>query len=235
MIIDGSPNPMKVHLEVQIPQGAISIYGSLESGHDIELGPHATFQYEYGFYFPEQGDFPHYPAHVSNYEDIIAFGSPAVLKVREPAPNRQETLTNTWGHILKNGNREDILTKLEASPLSSLPIDQLVPRLYKDRQLLKRVTSALRSRQEYDYQIWSAAFAVQNDELIKEYLMNRNLMDFKVGDWFTSSFYTRRPHCRFEGTWDDSFKYLEYFPLINSRSMCLVKRILILYLLQLHA
>ncbi|OAQ30988.1 hypothetical protein K457DRAFT_136616 [Linnemannia elongata AG-77] len=218
VLMNGSPNPMKVHLEVQIPQGAISIYGSLESGHDIELRPHATFQYEYGFYFPEQGDFPHYPAHVSNYEDIIAFASPAVLKVREPAPDRQETLTNTWGHILKNGNREDILTKLEASPLSSLPIDQLVPRLYKDRQLLKRVTLALRSRQEYDSQIWSAAFAVQNEELIKEYLMNRNPLDFKVGDWFTSSFYTRRPHCRFEGTWDDSFKYLEYFPLINSRT-----------------
>ncbi|KAF9139673.1 hypothetical protein BG015_001936 [Linnemannia schmuckeri] len=218
VLMNGSPNPMKVHLEVQIPQGSISIYGSLESGHDIELRPHATFQYEYGFYFPEQGDFPHYPAHVSNYEDIIAFGSPAVLKVREPTPDRQETLTNTWGHILKNGNREDILAKLEVSPLSSLPIDQLIPRLYKDRQLLKRITLALRSRQEYDYQIWSAAFAVQNEELIKEYLMNRNPMDFKVGDWFTSSFYTRRPHCRFEGTWDDSFKYLEYFPLINSRT-----------------
>ncbi|KAF9140561.1 hypothetical protein BGX30_006303 [Mortierella sp. GBA39] len=218
VLMNGTPNPMKVHLEVQIPQGSISIYGSLVSGHDIELRPHATFQYEYGFYFPEQGDFPHYPAHVSNYEDIIAFGSPAVLKVREPAPDRQETLMITWGHILKNGNREDILTKLEVSPLSSLPIDQLVPRLYKDRQLLKRVTLALRSRQEYDNQIWSAAFAVQNEELIKEYLMNRNPMDFKVGDWFTSNFYTRRPHCRFEGTWENSFKYLEYFPLINSRT-----------------
>ncbi|KAG0290735.1 hypothetical protein BGZ96_005807 [Linnemannia gamsii] len=218
VLMNGSPNPMKVHLEVQIPQGSISIYDSLESGQDIELRPHATFQYEYGFYFPEQGDFPHYPAHVSNYEDIIAYASPAVLKVREPAPDRLETLTNTWGYILKNGNREDILTKLEASPLSSLPIDQLIPRLYKDRQLLKRVTLALRSRQEYDYQIWSAAFAAQNEELIKEYLLNRNPMDFKVGDWFTSSFYTRRPHCRFEGTWDTSFKYLEYFPLINSRT-----------------
>jgi hypothetical protein len=213
---------MKVHLEVQIPQGSISIYGSLESGQDIELGPHATFQYEYGFYFPEKGNFPHYPAHVSNYKNIIAFGSPAVLKVRDPTPDRQETFTNTWGYILKNGNREDILKKLEASPLSSLPIDQLIPRLYKDRQLLKRVTLALRARQEYDSHIWSAAFAVQNEELIKEYLMNRNPMNFKVGDWFTSSFYTRRPHCRFEGTWDTSLKYLEYFPLINSRSKFLV-------------
>ncbi|KAG0380084.1 hypothetical protein BGX24_010303, partial [Mortierella sp. AD032] len=218
VLMNGTPNPMKVHLEVQIPQGAISIYGSLESGHDIHLSPHATFQYSYGFYFPEQGDFPHYPAHVSNYQDIIAFGVPNVLKVREPTPDRQETLTTTWGYILKNGTRDDILAKLESSPYSSLPVDQLVPRLYKDRQLLKRVTSALRARQEYDNAIWSAAFAVQNDELIKEYLDNRNTADFRMGDWFTSSIYTRRPHCRLEGTWDDAFKYLEYFPLINSRT-----------------
>jgi hypothetical protein len=219
MLIDGTPNPMKVHLELQIPQGAISIYGSLVSGHDIHLSPHGTFQYEYGFYFPEQGNFPHYPAHVSNHQDIIAFGSPNVLKVRNPAPDFQETSTNTWGHILKNGTRDDILAKLESSPFSSLPIDQLLPRLYKDRQLLKRVTSALHARQEYDQTIWSAAFAVRNEELIKEYLDNKSTMDLRVGDWFTSSIYTRRPHCRFTGASDDSFKYLEYFPLINSRSM----------------
>ncbi|KAG0275558.1 hypothetical protein BGZ95_008650 [Linnemannia exigua] len=218
VLMNGTPNPMKVHLELQIPQGAISIYGSLESGHDIHMSPHATFQYEYGFYFPEQGDFPHYPAHVSNYQDIIAFGAPNVLKVREPAPDRQETLTTTWGYILKNGTRDDILAKLESSPFSSLPVDQLVPRLYKDRQLLRRVTSALRARQEYDTTIWSAAFAVQNEELIQEYLDNLNTADFRVGDWFTSSIYTRRPHCRLEGTWDGSFKYLEYFPLINART-----------------
>ncbi|KAF9080092.1 hypothetical protein BGX29_005629, partial [Mortierella sp. GBA35] len=125
VLMNGTPNPMKVHLEVQIPHGAISIYGSLESGQDVQLSPHDTFQYEYGFYFPEQGDFPHYPAHVSNYEDIIAFGSPTVLKVREPAPDRPETQTNTWGHILKHGTRDEILAKLETSPLSSLPVDQL--------------------------------------------------------------------------------------------------------------
>ncbi|KAF9904971.1 hypothetical protein EC991_002153 [Linnemannia zychae] len=218
VLMNGTPNSVNVHLEVQIPQGAISINGSLESGHDIRLSHYSSFQYEYGFYFPDQGDFPHYPAHVSNYQDIIAFGTPNVLKVREPTPDRQETLEATWGHILKNGTRDDILSKLESSPFSSLPIEQLLPRLYKDRQLLKRVTSALRTRQEYDSTIWSAAFAVQNEELIKEYLDNRNRTDFRVGDWFTSSIYTRRPHCRLEGTWDDSFKYLEYFPLINART-----------------
>ncbi|KAF9930409.1 hypothetical protein FBU30_000540 [Linnemannia zychae] len=219
VIMNGTPTPMKVHLDVQIPQGSISIYRSLESGQDIQLNPHATFQYEYGFYFPEAGDFPHYPAHLSNYKDIIAFAPPHILRVRDPTPNRQETVTTTWPYIIENGSCDDIVAKLESSPIESLPVSLLVPRLYKDRQLLKRVTSVLRVRKEYEEQIWRAGFVAKNEELIKEYLTNLSAPYFKVGDWFTSNLFTCRPYWRFDGSWhDDSFKYLEYFPLINSRT-----------------
>src|SRR5690606_15558103 len=84
-LIDATPNPMKVHLEVQLPQGSISVCGSIVSGHDVQLEPHGTFQYEYGFYFPTEGDFTHYPAHVTNYETVIAYANPpSSLRVRVP-------------------------------------------------------------------------------------------------------------------------------------------------------
>ncbi|KAF9078987.1 hypothetical protein BGX27_007307, partial [Mortierella sp. AM989] len=154
---------------------------------DIQLSPHGTFQYEYGFYFPEEGDFSHYPAHVSNYEDIIAFATPATLKVRAPALDRKEADMGTWSYVLKHGTKDDILSKLESSSLSSLPFDMLLPRLQKDKRLLKQVTSALRLRQEYDERIWSVALTVQDQELVKEYLMNQPASLINVGDWFTSS------------------------------------------------
>ncbi|KAF9174046.1 hypothetical protein BGX21_000836 [Mortierella sp. AD011] len=218
VLMNATPNPMMVHLEVQIPQGAISIYGSLESGQDIQLTPHGTFQYEYGFYFPEEGEFTHYPAHVSNYEDIIAFAAPAILKVCAPAPDRRETDTGTWNHILKRGTKDDILAKLQSSPLSSVPVDQLLPRLYRDKRLLQLVTSELRSRQEYSETIWSVGLAVHDQGLVKEYLMNQPPSIINAGDWFTSSVYVCKPRSRLEGSWDDSLRYLEYFPLVNARA-----------------
>ncbi|KAF9984495.1 hypothetical protein BGZ65_000276, partial [Modicella reniformis] len=218
VLMNATPNPLKVHLEVQIPRGSISVYGSLESGQDIQLSSHGTFQYEYGFYFPETGDFPHYPAHVSTYTDIIAYAAPAALTVREPKPDRKETDTGTWSHILKRGSKDEILTKLASSPLSSLPVEQLLPRLYKDKRFLQQVTSVLRSRQEYDDEIWKVALTVHNKELTKEYLMNQPSSYLNVGDWFTSDVYVNKPHSRLEASWDNSLRYIEYFPLINARA-----------------
>ncbi|KAG0300551.1 hypothetical protein BGZ98_009091 [Dissophora globulifera] len=218
VLMNSTSNPMKVHLEVQIPQGSISIYGSLESGQDIQLEPHGTFQYEYGFYFPEQGDFPHYPAHVSNYEDIIAYAAPSVLKVRHPEPDRKETDKSIWSHVLKRGTRNDILAKLATSPMSSLPVPELLPRLYKDRRLLQQVTSLLRSRQEYNQQIWLVGLAFNLQDLAREFFMNQTASYLDVGDWFESPVLVKKPHSRLDGSWDQSFKYLEYFPLINARA-----------------
>lgn len=224
-LLDATPNPMKFHLEVQIPHGSISVNGSLKSGQDIELGPHKTFEYEYGFYFPEQGEFAHYPAHVSNYKDIIAFAAPSVLKVSTPQPDQQQKTADlaSWNHILKRGSNDEILTKLVTSPVSSLPVDLLIPRLTRDPRLLHQVTSILRSRQEYIERVWqlsltassSASTATQNFELVREYLQNLQVPD--PADWFTSKVFECRPHVRSEGPSDPAFKYLEYFPLINAR------------------
>ncbi|KAG0198556.1 hypothetical protein BGX28_007992 [Mortierella sp. GBA30] len=219
VLMNATPNPMRVHLDLQIPQGAISIYGDLEPAQDIKLAAHGTYQYEYGFYFPEQGDFPHYPAHVSNYEDIIAYAPASVLKVRIPELDQSELMTaNSWSHILKRGTKDDILKKLASSPLSSLPEDLLLGRLYKDKKFLQQVTSVLRSRQEFSEKIWSTSLMSQHLELVKEYLMNKSPSALNVGEWFTSSIFARRPRTRFEGSWDRSYRYLEYFPLINARA-----------------
>ncbi|KAF9986039.1 hypothetical protein BGZ75_002268 [Mortierella antarctica] len=219
VLMNATPNPMRVHLEVQIPQGAISIYNGLEAGQDIQLQSHGTFQYEYGFYFPEQGDFPHYPAHVSNYEDIVAYAPASVLKVRTLEPNHKDLdAVTSWSNVVKHGSKSDILSKLESSPLSSIPEDLLYSRLIKDKKFLQQVTSILRSRQEFSERIWSAALLTQSCELVQELLMHKATVDLDVGYWFTSSTFVRQPQARSTGVSDQSFRYLEYFPLINARA-----------------
>lgn len=228
---------MKLHVEVQLPQGAITIQDPLESGQDVQLAPHGNFQYEYYFYFPEAGDFTHYPTHVSNYEEIIAFASPTILRVR-PAGQQTNVFgdTTSWSYVLACGSQEDILRKLATDPLDGMNIDLLIPKLHRDATFLQSVTEVLRRRGEFIDRIWSMAlvwgsFGGEQEpwrlRLAGEYIIGTGKAEL-VGDWFTSPVLTRKPRATSEST--RIFRYLEYFPLINARGM--YKRIH--FLLTLH-
>ncbi|KAI1313408.1 hypothetical protein EDD11_002643 [Mortierella claussenii] len=241
VLMNATPNPMKLHLELQLPQGSISIYCPLESSQDVTLKAHDTFQFEYQFYFPEEGDFTHYPTHVSDYETIIAFANPTVLKVRKPQVGQDQNAmhTTTWNYILTRGSQEQVLQKLQSDPLTGMKVELLIPRLYHDKEFLMRVTNVLRDRHEYVDRIWSvslvlkAATGVDEDRrnvlrLVSEYLATKQLA-LNMGDWFTSALLVRRPQSRYEvAKSKDAFHYLEYFPLINARAHKAKKHITIL-------
>ncbi|KAF9956207.1 hypothetical protein BGZ72_002927 [Mortierella alpina] len=220
VLMNATPNPMKLHVEIQLPQGSISINSPLEVGQDIELEAHGTFQYEYHFYFPEAGDFLHYPVHVSDYEDIVAFAEPSALKLRDPEPGHaeDEVNTTTWRHVLRYGDQNAVLGKLKTDPLDGMDVELLLPRLYKDRELLRNVTTVLRDRHEFNPRIWSVSLALKDeDELVREYVGHQAIAA-QVGDWFTSPLLDRRPRSRYQAGAASAFHYLEYFPLINARA-----------------
>ncbi|KAF9991753.1 hypothetical protein BGZ80_005524 [Entomortierella chlamydospora] len=223
VLMNATPNPMKLHLELQLPQGSICIYNPIESGQDVQLAAHGTFQYEYHFYFPDEGDFPHYPAHISDYENIIAFANPSVLKVRKPEKGQAKDTADftSWSHVIARGTQEEVLEKLKSDPLESIRVELLMPRLYRDKNFLKLVTDVLRGRHEYNDRIWSVSLMIKETEekevlnLVSEYLANKPIVQ-KLGYWFTSTLVTRKPRNRYE-TARGVFHYLEYFPLINAR------------------
>ncbi|KAF9566459.1 hypothetical protein EC968_003732 [Mortierella alpina] len=220
VLMNATSNPMKLHVEIQLPQGSISINSPLEVGQDIVLEAHGTFQYEYHFYFPEAGDFLHYPVHVSDYEDIVAFAEPSTLKLRAPEPGNNEdgVDTTTWKHVLRSGDQNALLSKLTTDPLDGIDVELLVPKLYKDRELLRKVTTVLRDRHEFNSRIWSVSLALKDeDELVREYVGHQAIAT-QVGDWFTSPLLERRPRNRYEAGAASAFHYLEYFPLINARA-----------------
>ncbi|KAG0299616.1 hypothetical protein BGZ99_004086, partial [Dissophora globulifera] len=173
---------MKLHLELQLPQGTLPIYKPFESGQDVELDAHGTFQCKYLFYFPEEGDYPHYPAHVSDYDDIVAYASPSVLKVRalEPGHLQSTVDTTTWNYVLSRGSHDDVLKKLANDPLEGLLVELLIPRLYRDRELFTKVTNILRNRYEYIDRIWSVSLVLSGEagkdqrmQLVGEYVANQ--------------------------------------------------------------
>lgn len=226
VLMNATPNPMKLHLEVQIPHGSISVEEPLEAGQDIKLAAHGKFEYEYYFYFPEAGEFPHYPTHVSDYEDIIAYASPTVLNVRAAEVWQAKNIdTSTWSYVLTRGSQDDVLKKLATDPLDGLKVEILIPRLHRDNEFLKNVTDVMRNRHEYNERIWSVALLLGNlgkeDQwrirLVGEYMSHLAAIK-AVGDWFTSPLLTRRPRVNDSPTAGaHAFRYLEYFPLINAR------------------
>ncbi|KAF9429682.1 hypothetical protein BGZ76_001143 [Entomortierella beljakovae] len=224
VLMNATPNPMKLHIEVQLPRGAISICNPLQAGLHVQLTGYGTYEYEYHFYFPEEGDFQHYPAHVSDYEDIIAFASPSVLKVRKFVPGHIKNTVNTksWGHVLSRGTQDEVLEKLRTDPLEGLKPELLISRLYTDKGFLKSITDVLRERNEYNDRIWSVSlmFNDANDKetlsILREYIANKAITQ-KLGYWFKSNLVTRKPRHRQEFV-QESFEYFEYFPLINARA-----------------
>ncbi|KAF9086949.1 hypothetical protein BGX29_001134 [Mortierella sp. GBA35] len=219
VLMNATPNPMKLHVEVQLPEGAMPIYSDIEAGQDIMLAAHGNFQYEYKFYFPKEGDYPHYPAHVSDYDDIIAFAKPSILKVRTRQPGSvvRDTLDKTtWSYVLTHGSQDDVLAKLAKDPLDGMRVEILIPRLYRDSAFFRRVTDVLRDRHEYVDRIWSVGLVLKGeDKLVGEYVAQQAIIH-NVGHWFTSSLFKRRTESRYEPQ-HGVFHLLEYFPLLNAR------------------
>ncbi|KAF9165338.1 hypothetical protein DFQ26_000272 [Actinomortierella ambigua] len=225
ILMNATPNPANVFLDIQLPQGAMPIYGTLKAGHDVRLQPHATFQYEYGFYFPEQGDFPHYPAHVSDYETIIAYANPVMLHVRMPEVDHAgegEDKTG-WPYLLQWGSKDDILRKLEQSTLTEgsggVPMEELTRFMVKDLVFYKRVVELLRRRREYNDRVWSLSIVHGERESLKEYLARQSSLTDSVGFWFESSLMSIHPTAKARSSYRAlSFEVLEFFPLINARA-----------------
>ncbi|KAF9971904.1 hypothetical protein BGZ73_005036, partial [Actinomortierella ambigua] len=225
ILMNATPNPANVFLDIQLPQGAISIYDTFKAGHDVVLAPHATFQYEYGFYFPEAGDFPHYPAHVSDYEQIVAYAEPVVLHVRAPEVDRasEDEDKMSWPYLLQWGTKDDIIRKLEQSTLTEgsggVPMDALERFMVKDPVFYKRVVTLLRERREYYDRVWRLSVVHGERESLREYLARQVWLTDKVGYWFESSLLTVQPTAKAHSANRElSFEVLEFFPLINARA-----------------
>ncbi|KAG0226437.1 hypothetical protein BGW42_003642 [Actinomortierella wolfii] len=220
ILMNATSNPARVFLDLQLPQGAMSIHGVLKAGHDVYLEPHETFQYEYGFYFPEEGDFSHYPAHVSDYENIVAYADPVLMQVRAPEPDRagEGEDKNSWPYLLQWGTKDEILAKLESSTLTGVPMDDLIRHMVKDPAFYKRVVTLLRTRREYHDRVWSLAVVHRERETLQEYLARQPIAD-QVGYHFESQLLTIRPTAKARGiNRETSFEVLEFFPLINARA-----------------
>eukprot|EP01133_Synstelium_polycarpum_P009805 gene9805-11454_t len=199
----------KLDVLLQIPKGSVCVgpHPFYTRGVSAELSPYSTQRFEYSFYFPAPGKYQHFTAHVTEKDRVIAAVPPAPLVVVS-----KPTIVNklSWQYIANHGTPAQVLEHLERENLHRTPLEHLYPRL-SDADFWRKVISILSTRRFFDYTVWSFAL-LHKDTLYCPDFLSCDSVYLDVGESLSSALLNVDPIAR------GSFHYLEYAPLVNSRT-----------------
>ncbi|EGG19867.1 hypothetical protein DFA_06970 [Cavenderia fasciculata] len=202
-----SSKQRKIDVLLQIPKGAVPVgpYPFYTRGKSIEISPYSTSRNEFYFYFPEIGSYTHFPAHVSEKDRIIASIAPHTFNVV-----KRPTIVNqlSWEYVASNGTNKSIIEYLGKENLKRLKLSYIYAKLV-DHEFWKNVINVLRSKGAYDLTVWSFAIYHKDASHCNDYLSEVKL---DYGPSINCQLLSSDPLDK------GSFQYLEYYPLVNSRT-----------------
>ncbi|MCH2205497.1 MAG: hypothetical protein MK132_06475 [Lentisphaerales bacterium] len=215
-IIISNANAQRVKMEVlkQIPAGAIPVQNSQETMTSLlTMNPYATTTMEYFFYFPQAGNFKHFPVHASQEGELSSFEKPFIFKVVDEAT---EIDTTSWLYISQSGSTEDVIAFMNKANLNLLNLQLVLWRL-KDKQFCSDFLAFLKKKNYYQHQAYSYALKHNLKNYLSEYLKHSPVAD-QVGPYLQTELLSVNPVKRFK------YEFKEYSPLVNARSYQLGKR-----------
>lgn len=208
VVTNPTPQPRTVELLWQIPEGSIALQGGLATDNaTLRLEPFAVERREYRFYFPQAGDFEHYPVCASHDGRVIARGPERIFHVVETPT---QTDGETWEAIALDGSVEQIKAFLSDHNLHQLHLQEVLPRM-KDRAVYDVVTAAIESARIEAPEL--RAYSVLHRDLsgMKVYLSSRQDLTGSVGPVLHCDLLDVEPIER------TTYEHLEYAPLVNAR------------------
>jgi len=209
VVTNPTSSRQKLDLLLQLPRGAMPVANAQYTrGIHLDLTPYETKTFEYFFYFPATGTFPHYPVHVAKNEKLIAFTAPTSLKVVE-TPSRIDT--TSWAYISQNGTSEDVLKFLQDNNIDRLDLEKIAWRM-KDADFFKKVLPLLAERHVYQQTLWSYSVFHNQPLAIKEFLQHADGYLAHVGAYINTTLLTVDPVLR------KTYQHMEYAPLVNARA-----------------
>jgi len=137
----------------------------------VSLDPFQTTVVPYYFYFPEAGNFSHWPAHVNMNGKILGFDMKN-QPITVVDPRRIED-RSSWGYMCRDADFTALLEFLKNDPgLPKRDLTLLEPRGSPQLKEFKQIAATLRSRGLYCAEFWRNAFHYGPDcrEEIEEYL-----------------------------------------------------------------
>ncbi len=199
----------KLAVLLQIPRGAVPV----ESGFYTRtvhwhLGPYGTQSIDYAFYFPAAGHAPHFPAHVTRQDELVAFAEPRVLEVVE-TPTIVDT--TSWAHISQHGALGEVLDFLARANLGRVDLSRIAWRM-KDPGAFRQVLDLLAARHTYDDRLWAYALRHADRRRVAEWLRHQDPFVRVAGPALQGALIDLDPEDR---GW---YEHLEYAPLINARA-----------------
>lgn len=199
----------KLDVLLQIPVGALPVLNSrrTRSVH-MNLEPYNTQTFDYYFYFPAQGQYAHFPVHVSQNEQLLAFAEPAPLKV----VNELSTIDrDSWEYVSQYASADEVLKFLRERNLQEVALQRIAFRM-KDKAFFEQVLEVLRSRYLYDHTLWSYSVFHNEAGSIQEFLEHADGFVSQCGMLLESPLLTIRPVHR------GLYEHMEYRPLVNART-----------------
>ncbi|MED6334886.1 MAG: hypothetical protein VYE81_05750 [Planctomycetota bacterium] len=210
-IVITNPTEIAHQFEVlyQIPEGALPLLaGRATSGVPLEVGAYGTATLEYAFYFPQPGEFLHYPAHVAEGGDLVAFAESRTLTVNAERAAVDEA---SWEYVSQQASAEAVLTYLDGVNLQALDLQRIAWRM-RDAEFYRRTLGLLRGRLVYHDGLWSYALHHGDALAAGESLRHASAFVARCGAALSSPLLEIDPVVR------RSFERVEYAPLVNARA-----------------
>ena len=214
VVTNPTSSPRKLDILIQIPRGAMPVIGGKQTRSvHIALAPYHTQTFDYYFYFPVVGKWPHYPVHVAADEKLIASAEPITLNVVEKLSKIDKT---SWDYISQHGTGEQVIDYLKAHNLGRIKLSRIAWRM-QDAAYFRRAIDLLTARHVYDHTLWS--YGLKHDHLAaaRQYLQYSPYAN-QCGSYIDTKLLTIDPVIR------KSYQHLEYSPLVNARAHQLGKR-----------
>ena len=199
----------KLELLLQIPRGALPVGGGRKTeSRAIALGGFETESLAYSFYFPEPGEFPHFPVQVAYREEVIASAAPQVLLVVAEPSYRD---TASWSYVSQRGSSAEVLAFLEGANLERLELERIAWRM-SDPEFFAPAIELLSQRHAFCRALWGYGILHKRHDVTRELLLHEDSFLRQAGLALNAQLLEVDPLVR---GW---YQHKEYAPLVNARA-----------------
>jgi hypothetical protein len=209
VVTNPTSSTRELELLLQVPAGSVPLMnGRRTHGQRVRLAAYGTESIEYAFYFPRPGRFAHYPVHVTQSGELVAYAVPATFNVvAEPS-----TVDRTsWEYVSQRGSTADVFAFLADANLQRLALGRIAWRM-QERGTYDAVLALLRQRMRFEPTLWSYALLYADTVGTREYLRWLDGFLDSCGPYLDSPLVTIDPVER------RAYEHLEFDPLVNARA-----------------
>ncbi len=214
-VVVTNPTSSRQTLDIltQLPKGALPMLGQRATAtKPVGLEPYSTHRLEIAFYFPEAGEFPVYPAHLSKAGEVVAHADSLTLEVVDEPTTVDET---SWAWISQWGDEATVLKYLETENLHAIDLNKIAWRVRESAEFFQKALAILDIRGLYQPTLQSYAVAHNSGNHLAQYLLMQKGFLGQCGVALECELVTMDPINR------RTYEHLEYKPLINNRAHAL--------------